>query len=122
MWKLYAYSQCSTCRAAIRFLTDRQVGFETIPIRETPPDITELRRALEDVGNVARKLFNTSGLEYRSRNMSERLKQLSDQESLAYLASCGSLVKRPFLVTPTRVLVGFNEADWDKFVKTQRRK
>ena len=39
---------------------------------------------------------------------------MGEDEQLALLASDGMLVKRPILVTGTKVLPGFREADWQE--------
>lgn len=120
MWKLYAYEKCSTCRKAIAALRAASVPIELIPIRESPPSMDELTRALAGVGGTVRKLFNTSGLEYRARNMGELLKTLSTHEALAQLHSNGSLVKRPFLVTPNQILVGYDPKQWEDLIQSGR--
>ncbi len=38
---------------------------------------------------------------------------MSEQETIALLATDGMLVKRPILVTEDTVLVGFKEAEWE---------
>ncbi len=78
----------------------------------------ELTRALACVGGNVRKLFNTSGLEYRARNMGELLKTLTPPEALAQLQANGSLVKRPFLVTPNQILVGFDPEQWEDLIRS----
>lgn len=66
-------------------------------------------------GNI-RKLFNTSGLQYRELNMKERLPSMTEQEAIELLASNGMLIKRPFLLDGERGIVGFKEADWQGFL------
>ena len=46
MLKVYAYSGCSTCKNAIKWLKGRGVAFEEIAIRETPPSVGELKGML----------------------------------------------------------------------------
>jgi arsenate reductase len=62
-------------------------------------------------GNL-RRLFNTSGQEYRSLKLSEKLPATSETEALALLAGNGRLVKRPFVLGDSFGLVGFDEAAW----------
>lgn len=59
-----------------------------------------------------RKLFNTSGMDYRSLNMKEKLPDMSKQEAFQLLSENGNLVKRPFLLSDSLKAVGFKEADW----------
>jgi arsenate reductase len=62
-------------------------------------------------GNL-RRLFNSSGIEYRALGLAAKLPGLSDNEALKLLAGNGRLVKRPFVLGPDFGLVGFDEAKW----------
>ncbi|MDY4969302.1 MAG: ArsC/Spx/MgsR family protein, partial [Lachnospiraceae bacterium] len=42
---------------------------------------------------------------------------MSTEEKLQLLATDGMLVKRPILITESRILTGFKEADWEKAVE-----
>jgi arsenate reductase len=110
--KVYTLAQCSTCRDATRWLRAHGLAFEDRAIRETPPTLAELRAMLAAHGGEVRKLFNTSGLEYRAQRLAEKLPALSEAAALALLAGNGSLVKRPFLLGGGAALVGFNEKAW----------
>lgn len=112
MWKLYAYSKCSTCRTAVRALAAAGIDALVIPIREQPPTMEELKRALIVVNGAVRRLFNTSGADYRTQRVGELLERLDPEKALELLASNGNLVKRPFLVTPRTILVGYNAEVW----------
>lgn len=104
---IYTLKTCDTCRKATKWLRENEIEFTEIPIRETPPSEAELRRALSDIGGDIRKLFNTSGQDYRALNLKVKLPSLSEDEAIALLASNGNLIKRPFLVDEHRTLVGF---------------
>ncbi|MGV3754929.1 MAG: arsenate reductase family protein [Verrucomicrobiota bacterium] len=112
--KVYVYRGCDTCRKAIKFLTEKGVEFQEVPIREQPPTKTELKRMLEVYGGDLRKLFNTSGLDYKALNMKDKLPTLSVDEAMALLSQNGNLVKRPFALTDKTGLVGFNPDEWGK--------
>ena len=62
-------------------------------------------------GNV-RKLFNTSGLQYRELKLKDKLPHMSDEDAIGLLATNGMLVKRPFLLTGNGGTVGFKEEVW----------
>ena len=114
--KLYEYKGCDTCRRAKKHLEARGLAFTAIPIREQPPTKTELKRMLAIYGGDLRRLFNTSGGDYKAMKLSERLPQLTEAEALDLLAANGNLVKRPFLLTDTGGLVGFKQPEWDKLL------
>ena len=109
---LYAYAKCSTCRDAVQWLRAQGIAFTELPIYEQPPTIAELRRMLAWQDGQLRRLFNTSGIQYRERGLAAKLPQMSEAEALALLASDGRLVKRPFLLGPKVGLVGFDPKKW----------
>lgn len=109
---VYTLAQCSTCRAAVKWLAARGVKFVEKPIRETPPSMVELRTMLAGQAGGLRRLFNSSGLEYRALGLAQKLPLMTEAEALRLLASNGSLVKRPFVLGPDVALVGFNERIW----------
>ena len=90
--------------------------FETRNIVTETPTIEELKEWIKISGIPINKFFNTSGLLYRSMNLKEELKSLSDEEKIAMLASNGMLIKRPLLVLPKKniVLLGFKIDEWQK--------
>jgi arsenate reductase len=112
MLKAYIYSKCDTCRKAVKFLRENGIAFEEIPIRETPPSIDELRAMLTSQGGQLRKLFNTSGADYKALGLSTVLPNMTSDDALQLLASNGNLVKRPFAVGDGVHLVGFDESKW----------
>lgn len=110
--KVFTYEKCDTCRKALKFLSERAVSFVNVPIREIPPTVEELRKMLGHVGDLKR-LFNTSGRDYKEMNMKDRLPKLSEAEALGLLAGNGNLVKRPFVLTKTGGTTGFNQSEWE---------
>ena len=115
--KLYQYPNCSTCRKAIKFLDQQGCDFTAINIVEQPPTKIELKAMLASYDGNIRKLFNTSGMQYRELNMKEKLPQMTSAELINLLADNGKLIKRPFLLNAAKNgIVGFNEADWHNFI------
>lgn len=112
MLKIYVYSGCDTCRKALKFLAARKTAHTAVPIRETPPSVAELQEMLKAQGGDLRKLFNTSGRDYKELGMAGKLPALAEGDALALLARNGNLVKRPFLIGPGVRLVGFKEEAW----------
>ncbi len=110
--KIYTLAQCSTCRDATRWLRENKITFAERAIRETPPTLEELRAMFAAHGGNVRKLFNSSGLEYRAQKLAEKLPVLTESAALALLAGNGSLVKRPFLLGAGVALVGFDAKAW----------
>ena len=114
MLTIYTYAKCSTCRAATKWLRERGVPFDERPIRDTPPSLTELRRMLAARDGEIRRLFNTSGADYREQRLGEKLPSLSESAALALLAGNGNLVKRPFALGEGVALTGFDVGAWEE--------
>lgn len=115
--KVFIYDKCDTCRKAVKFLNERAIKATFVPIRETPPTIPELKRMLGYVGDMKR-LFNTSGLDYKALNMKERLPKLTEAEALALLAANGNLVKRPFALTKSGGTTGLKLDEWETLIRS----
>jgi arsenate reductase len=105
---VYQYPKCSTCRSALRWLDTHGVAYQSIDIVAAPPSLDVLGKVLKDSGAPVSTLFNRSGQAYREGNFKERLKGMSDGDALAALAADGKLIKRPLVISPQAVLVGFD--------------
>ena len=116
-WKIYEYAKCSTCKKALTFLEHHGIHYSKLPIVEQPPTETELKKMLRFLGGNLKKLFNTSGIQYRELGMSKKLETLSEADAISLLSKNGKLVKRPFLLGENSGTVGFNESEWKKLIK-----
>lgn len=114
---IYIYDKCSTCRKALKFLDTLGVNYEKIAIRDHPPTKAELRSMLAVYDGELKRLFNTSGQDYRQLGIKDRLAKMSEAEAIDLLASNGNLIKRPFAIAETGksiALVGFKEELWNE--------
>ena len=111
--KIYEYKNCGTCRKALKFLDAKAVKYEKIAIREQAPSVDELKLMLESMGAL-KKLFNTSGQDYRKLGIKDQLAEMSTEEALELLNSNGNLVKRPFVLGDDVATVGFKEETWNE--------
>lgn len=118
---VYTLSTCDSCRSATKWLKAQGITFAEIAIRETPPSAAELRAMLAAYDGEIRKLFNTSGRDYRDQQLGEKLPTLSADAALGLLAKNGNLVKRPFAIGGGVHLVGFNAAAWTEALAPRRR-
>lgn len=112
MVKFICYPKCTTCQKARKWLDDNQIEYEVRDIKLNNPILDELMEWHKKSGLPLKKLFNTSGLLYKSLDLKNKLPAMSEDEMLKLLASDGMLVKRPLLIGDSFVLVGFKEAEW----------
>lgn len=104
-----SYSGCTTCKRALRWLSEQGIAVDVRAIVDEPPTVAELAAWIPKSERPVRKWLNTSGQSYRALGKAA-IDAASDEELVRLLAADGKLVKRPVLVTSTRVLVGFDEA------------
>ena len=114
MIKVYCYNKCSTCKKALQWLDARGVAYTPVDIKAEHPDEAALREYHAMSGLPLKRLFNTSGIQYREQALSQKLLSMPEDEQFRLLASDGMLVKRPLLVGDGFVLVGFKEAEWEE--------
>lgn len=111
------YPKCITCGKAKKWLDDNNITYAERNIKENNPSYDELKEWSAKSGLPLKKLFNTSGLLYKSMQLKDRLPTMTENEQLKLLAADGMLVKRPILVGDNFVVVGFKELEWeDKFL------
>lgn len=110
--KFICYPKCTTCQKAKKWLDDNKIEYELRDIKTENPSIDELNEFYKLSGQPLKKLFNTSGLLYKSMDLKNKLSEMSEEEMISLLASDGMLVKRPLLVSDEFVLIGFKEKEW----------
>lgn len=108
------YPPCSTCKKAKAWLDAKGIAYTDRHIKEDNPTYEELKGWYERSGLPLKKFFNTSGQLYKSLNLKDRLKDMTEEEQLRLLSSDGMLVKRPLVVRGDLVLTGFRENEWEK--------
>ena len=106
------YPKCSTCQKAKAWLEERGISYDLRDIKQDNPTVEELTAWYRKSGLPLKKFFNTSGLQYKSLGLKDKLTAMSEDEQLALLATDGMLVKRPLVVGDGFVLTGFKEAEW----------
>jgi len=111
--KIYSYKNCGTCKKALKYLQEKSIDANVLAIRETPPSVDELKFMLDQYDGNIKKLFNTSGQDYRAMGIKVKIDSMSTEEAFKLLSENGNLVKRPFVISGSKGLVGFKEDEWD---------
>jgi arsenate reductase len=114
MLTVYVYQKCSTCRDALKWLDQQGIPHQVKAIRETPPSPAELKTALDAFGGDLKKIFNTSGMDYRALGLKDQLPTMSESAAFELLSKNGNLVKRPFVIGEGKSLAGFKPDFWQK--------
>lgn len=114
MITFYRYQKCSTCRDAQKWLDARGVDYQVKEIRETPPADAELKAMLDAHNGDLKKIFNTSGMDYRELGLKDQLPTMTESQAFALMRKNGNLVKRPFVIGDGKAVVGFKPDAWEK--------
>ena len=117
MLTFICHPRCTTCKKALDWLEKQGVEFASRDITAQNPAKEELDAWFKLRSGDIRKLFNTSGIQYRALGLKDKLSEMSTEEAIDLLATDGMLVKRPVLVGDDFVLFGFKEAEWTEKLK-----
>lgn len=113
MIHLYQYNKCGTCRKAKKFLDEQGIKYKDTDITLNPPPKKVLKLAIQEYG--IKKVFNTSGVEYREKKIKDKIKDMTEKEAIDLLSENGRLVKRPIAYEGNKVTVGFNEEEFSNW-------
>jgi arsenate reductase len=114
MIQFYGYKKCSTCRNAEKALEAAGKKYTFTDITEAPPSAAALKKIQAQSGLPLKKLFNTSGEQYKLLGIKDKLATLSDAEAFKLLAGNGRLIKRPLVTDGTKSTVGLDAAVFGK--------
>ena len=112
MIQFICYPKCTTCQKARRWLDENKIEYQLRDIKLNNPTKEELTSWYKMSGLPLKKFFNTSGLLYKSLDLKNKIRSMSDDEMLTLLASDGMLVKRPLTVGDGIVVLGFYESKY----------
>ena len=111
MLTLYGIVQCDTVKKARRWLDSHQIPYQFHDFRKDGLDARQVRGWLEDVGWQA--LLNRRSTTWRGLTESERT-QPDAVKVLVLMLRYPTLIKRPVLVDGDRLLVGFDERQYQE--------
>ena len=111
---LLCYPKCTTFQKAQKWLDVHSIQYDYRDIKQENPTYDELKAWLPLSGQPLKRLFNTSGLQYKALHLKEKLPAMREDDCLKLLATDGMLVKRPLVVCDEFVLIGFKEDEWTR--------
>ncbi|WP_257304257.1 arsenate reductase family protein [Geothrix campi] len=104
-------SSCTTCRSAKAKLTELGIEVDIRDFFKKPLEATELECLLPaDPG----PMLGTKSPKYKELGLKDR--RLTKAEAIALMVQDNNLLKRPILVHPKGVIIGFDSVAYEKLV------
>lgn len=110
---VYHYPKCSTCKKALKWLTDHGYEYEAYDIVKETPSQKELEQWIEESERPLRSFFNTSGMKYRELGLKDIIGDMTVQEGAKMLSEDGMLIKRPLIIDEHTVYSGFKTTNFE---------
>ena len=108
---LWMKSSCTTCRNAKARLAELGIEVEIRDYFKKPLETAELECLLpEDPG----PMLGTKSPKYKELGLKDRT--LTKAEAIALMVADNNLLKRPILVHPKGVIIGFDSVAYEKLV------
>ena len=107
--KFYQYEKCESCRKAKKWRRKRIILWKLFNPRDAS---SENWRRCSCPSRSNQKAFNSSGKDYRDKEIKSILPTMSEEEIISLPASRGNLTKRPFLIGNGIYLQGFKPELW----------
>ena len=106
--RAYLYSNCSSCKNAEQLLSDAGVKYDRRDIFKERMTTAEFDALFGDTGRTPTELLSRRSIPYRQLGLAERA--LSDTELIELMSEHPGLLRRPIIVAPDEVQIGFNRA------------
>jgi arsenate reductase len=105
-------SSCSTCRNAKTKLVELGIDFEVRDYFKTPLEASELKDLLPEDPSP---WLGTKSPKYKELGLKDR--RLTKVEAIALMVQDNNLLKRPILVHPWGVIIGFDAAAYAGLIR-----
>ena len=111
---LWMKSTCTTCRDAKAKLVGLGLEVEIRDYAKRPLEAAELDRLLPV---DPAPMLGTKSPKYRELGLKDR--RLSKAEAIALMVEDNNLLKRPILIHPEGVIIGFDKAAYERLARTK---
>jgi arsenate reductase (glutaredoxin) len=108
---IYGIKNCDTMKKAFAWLAANKIAYTFHDYKKEGVPMARLKAWSQSVG--WEKLVNTRGPTYRKVPEAER-ENLNEARALVLLQSYSSAIKRPVVESGSKVLVGFDAAEFER--------
>jgi arsenate reductase len=111
--KVYGIKNCNTVKKALDWLKDHDIDYEFHDFKKLGVSESELDRWASETGWEA--LVNRKGTTWRQLEPGQQKSITSKEEAFRLMQAKTSVVKRPVIEKNGRVILGFDEAAYERF-------
>ena len=104
--RIYLYGNCSSCKNAEQVLKDAGVDYERRDIFRDRLSIAEVNDLLQEIGKRPDEVLSRRSIPFRELGLANR--EVPDDELTAMMSEHPGLLRRPIVVAPGDVQLGFN--------------
>ena len=105
---IYGIKNCDSVKKAVKYMKEKEIAYEFVDFKVTPIDDIKISTWLTH--QSIDKLFNARSTTYRNLKLKEL--GLSDEQKATWLAKENLLIKRPIIEHEGKVIVGFNQEEY----------
>lgn len=110
MREIWGIKNCQSVKKALSFLQDKNIAYEFVDYKKTPPSLEKLKEWIEKRG--IEKVLNKKGLTYKALNLKDQ--NLTQSQLIEIMQKNPTLIKRPVLVDGEILEFGFEEAEYER--------
>ncbi len=101
---IYHNPRCSKSRTTLSILEEKARDFEIIKYLETPPNASEIKQLLSELGISARDLMRKGEAEYKDQNLGDE--SLTQAQLIDAMVATPKLIERPIVRTEKGTVIG----------------
>ena len=101
---IYHNPRCSKSRTTLSILEEKARDFEIIKYLETPPNASEIKKLLSELGINARDLMRKGEAEYKDQNLGDE--SLTQNQLIDAMVATPKLIERPIVRTEKGTVIG----------------
>ena len=111
---IYLSPSCTSCRKAHAWLEEYKIPFIVRNIIKNPPTKTELEQIMSLTSKGTEEIISTRSKAFEKLNIN--IDELSLHELYELIQANPDILRKPIIIDPRRIQVGYNESEIRQFV------
>jgi len=118
--KLYSFSSCTSCRKAREILMENQIPFKEKNMSIEPLSEEEILRLLSYTTNGTTDIMSKRSQDVKDLDID--MDELSLNSWIELVNQNPGILRRPLLLTPDQLIVGYNKEEYSGLIKKSKLK